>query len=115
MKTQEEIIKAAKRAYIVHLSRANSGMCDRFAIYYEGEDRELDVLWPHDSDKGKSASLLPFQVYSKRENLPAYHFRVGGCGFDKCHALATKTLRAINPAIEVLKLGSGWSPSRVSV
>lgn len=99
----------AKRAYLLELSKG-TGAATRYAIYTENE-QGLDVLWCKEmnyDDKSKS-KLFPYQVYSKANNLPAFHFKVSGYGLSRSNELR-RMLQDYNPNIEVLCLG-GWAPS----
>lgn len=112
MKTQNQQIKAARFAYIIQLSRSASGMMRRYAVYLQPANGELAALWPHDSNEGKDANLLPGQVYSKRrdpDTLPAYHFALKGCGFSAADEIRQVLLK-LNPKLEVRRLNPGWSP-----
>lgn len=104
--TQKDMIKAAKRAYILTLSQAD--MTARFAIYLDS-GQGLEVLWPTDSHKSKDWDLLPLQVHSRMTQYPAFHFRLNGCGYSKTYELQTM-LKDINPDIDVRCI-NGWSPS----
>jgi len=108
--TQEEQIRAAEKAYIIRIGRYNrNSMTDRFAVYLDA-GAGLTVLWPSDSHNGKkSAELLPGQCYSNRENLPAFHFRLGGCGYSKYDEVR-RELRCVNPNLDVSRIEIGWSP-----
>ena len=99
MKTQQEQLKAAKRAYLVPLNTTWT----RWAVYLDYADgKELQVLWPADCHSGaKTAELLPGQLYSKAEHYPAFHFRFNGCGYSKQNELAT-TLTRVNPDLQVI-------------
>lgn len=104
MRTQEEQIKRAQRAYILQLSDT------RFAVYLD-EGAGLEVLWPSDSDQGKkSKELIPGQIYSKDRRYPAFHFRLTGYGYSKTNEIG-RDLQRVNPALDVYTL-YGRSPSR---
>lgn len=113
--TQAELIKQARRAYLITLNNPRDGMGKlRYAIYVDGPEG-LSVLWPSDSDKGKGfKDRLPYQCYTQKRQYPAFHFALAGCGYSKNHALATEVLRKINPEI-IVETITGWSPSRVSM
>ena len=103
MKTQIENIKEAKKAYILELSES------RFAVYLLIND-ELVSLWPSDSHNGKkSKELLPYQIYSKNRNYPAFHFYINGGGFSKTYEINAE-LNKINQDIEVFVL-RGCNPA----
>lgn len=106
-KTQQEQIKAAKRAYILTLSETDS--TSRFTVYLDA-GKGLEVLWPEDTEKGaKCPEMLCHQVYSKRRTLPAYHFSLSGYGYSKINDLA-RELKRINPKLDVSRI-NGHSPS----
>ena len=112
-----EQVRNAPRAYILPLSTSRSGMMRRYAVYVQQPDGSLDVLWPADTgdSNGKGGEpLLPGMVHKRRhahgpDNLPAYHYAFGGCGFSAMDEIRS-TLRAINPTIEVASI-DGHSPS----
>lgn len=43
---------------------------------YEVVDGRLDTVWPPDPHMCGRARLLPYQVFSLREGLPAFHFKI---------------------------------------
>lgn len=107
--TQQEQIKAAKRAYILPL---NGPRESRFAIYLDSGEG-LEVLWPSDAhlqtEGKKSQELLPGQLYWRRnDNYPAFHFHLSGYGCSYVDYLKD-TLKQHSPSIEVLVI-RGWSP-----
>lgn len=116
MTTQADLIKQAKHAYIISLNEPRDGMsAHRYAIYVDGKDNQLSILWPSDCNLGKGfKDKLPYQKYTTKKMYPAFHFALSGCGYDKTHALACDSLREINPNIIVERL-QGYSPSRVSM
>ncbi len=110
MKTQEEQIKQAKRAYLMTLNDPRDGMSAlKFSVYLDSGNG-LDVLWPSDSQEGKkSKQMLSGQVYTQNRKYPAFHFSLSGCGYSKSNEISME-LRRINPKIEVFVLG-GAMPS----
>lgn len=110
MKTQQEQIKEANRAYLMTLNTPKDGMgALRFAVYLDS-GYGLSVLWPSDSQEGKkSKELLPSQVYTQSRNYPAFHFSLSGCGYSKSNEIEQE-LRKVNPSIQVYTLG-GAMPS----
>lgn len=115
MKTQEQQIREALRAYIIQLNDPKDGMSwVRYSVYLDSGNG-LEVLWPGDCHLEGSGSkeLIADQVYSNNQKYPAYHFKLGGCGYSKTHQIGL-TLRAINPTIEVSTL-NGTSPDRIAL
>lgn len=110
MKTIKEQIQESDRFYAILLNQPRDGMSKcRYQIYRVFEGR-LEVLWPGDSDKGKSSKeLLPHMVYSKQRQYPAFHWALGGCGYSKLHEMR-EILQHINPNATLEAL-SGWMPS----
>ena len=99
MKTQQEQLKRAKRAYLVPLNTTWT----RWAVYLADNKcaEGLDVLWPGDSHLGqKTKELLPGQIYSKARQYPAFHFHLTGCGYSKPNEIA-RTLITINSLLQV--------------
>ena len=109
--TQRELIKTAKRAYIMTLAVSKGAGADRFSIYVETNEG-LQILWPSDSPEGKKAKdLLPHQTFSAREKYPAFHFALSGCGYSKGDEIA-EMLRQINPDMAVYSI-NGWAPMSI--
>ena len=115
MKTQKELLASAKQLYILPLSRAKSGMCDRYQVYCLTDDG-LQVLWPSDCQLGKDAKdKLPNQVWTNNKRLPAFHFRLNGCGYSKTFEIKSDLARVLELDSQSLKAETltGWSPSHV--
>jgi len=109
MKTQEQQIKTAKRAYILKLTQGTT--VSRFAVYLDA-GKGLTALWPKDAHEGKEViNLLPHQVFYKKNNnrLPAFHFAVHGVGLNRFEEVKD-VLHKHNPKLEVFGL-NGWHPS----
>lgn len=118
MKTQIEQLKQATRCYIITISERSNSMIDRYQVYTQKDNEQLQVLWPdlYDSEgKELTPNFLPYQKYSNRRQYPAYHFVVNGCGLDKRHAIAYE-LRKVsgNDNLEFLHI-TGHSPSPISL
>lgn len=111
MLTQKEQVINAFRAYIIALTKKSpvSGL-QRFCVYLDAGEG-LDVLWPSVANRKtrQVETLLRYQVRTERKSLPRYHFALKGCGYSKTDEIR-QMLRAINPRIEVLVTGDGYSP-----
>lgn len=109
---QQDLIRKAKRAYLITLNEPRDGMSAlRLAVYLEAGEG-LSILWPqckYENDKPIFSDLLPYQVHTERRNYPAFHFSLSGCGYSKSFEISSM-LKRINPSIEVFTL-SGFSPS----
>lgn len=118
MTTQLEQLKKAIRCYIITLSERSNSMIDRYQVYTQDKNGNLDVLWPNLYDKdGKECTpdYLPYQKYSHRKQYPAYHFVVNGCGLDKRHAIAYELRKiADNEKLEFFHI-TGHMPSPISL
>lgn len=91
--------------YAVELKRTD--LILRLALY-EMAGNEMRVIWPTDCHLGKRANyLLPFQVWSERKNLPAFHFLIQGYGFDKLIEIADGLSRKWDRPVRILKLNGG--------
>lgn len=106
MRTQIDLIKEAKRFYILHLNPGQKGMVDRYAIYAD-VGNGLEVLWPTgiDSDRPEKTEALPYQHYSKLKNYPPFHFKLSGCGYSKPYELRSM--------LAEVKYGNGSKAERV--
>ena len=103
---QEELLAAAKTAYVVVLKSTQT--CSRFAVYLEiGDSEKLIPLWPNVTEQ-ESKSLLEHQVRAKKsqQDLPAYHFAINEVGTDRRFLLG-KALRRYNPDLKVWGLEGG--------
>jgi hypothetical protein len=108
MKPQKTQIKKAKRAYIIAMTKLSRMGLQRFCIYLD-DGEGLEILWPS-RDECANNSFLRYQVQTKRDTLPTFHFTLSGCGYCKTQDLA-EMLKEINPGIEVMIIGHGYSPS----
>lgn len=105
MKTQLELLKEAKKAYLIPVNDNWS----RWSVYVLHEN-DLKVIWPKHNGEGKLEGLLPNQIKSTRKNYPCYHFYFNGGNYSKPYELKT-ILEEINPELQVERIQPGWSPS----
>ena len=113
--TESEIqLVEAEKAYIMPLkySKSRYGWNVSFAIYTQKGNEKLQVLWAKklNYENPKKSKLFYHQERTRRDSdLPAYVFKLGGCGYSKTNELAI-FLHEYNPKMEVYVL-NGYMPS----
>ena len=103
---QEELLAAAKTAYVVVLKSTAS--ISRFAVYLQMKGVEkLIPLWPNVAEQ-EAKNLLEYQIRAKKSqaDLPAYHFAINEVGTDRRFLLG-KALRRYNSDLKVWGLEGG--------
>lgn len=113
--TEAEVqLVEAERAYIMPLKYTKSryGWNVAFAIYTQKGNEVLKVLWAKELnyENPKKSKLFYAQERTRsNSDLPAYVFKLGGCGYSKTNELAI-FLHEYNPKMEVYVL-NGYMPS----
>jgi hypothetical protein len=107
MKTQQEQVKSATRAYIMPINRTKT----RFQVYLCDGIHALTNLWPSDSRRTKqSKELLACQIYSTHKDYPAFHFYFRGTGYSRTREIR-EALLEINSNLVIYELHPGHNPS----
>lgn len=113
--TEAEVqLVEAEKAYIMPLkySKSRYGWNVSFAIYTQKGNESLQVLWAKElnyEDPKKSKLFYHQECTRGNSDLPAYVFKLGGCGYSKTNELAI-FLHEYNPKMEVYVL-NGYMPS----
>lgn len=113
--TEAEVqLVEAEKAYIMPLkySKSRYGWNVSFAIYTQKGNEGLQVLWAKELnyENPKKSKLFYHQERTRsNSDLPAFVFRLGGCGYSKTNELAI-FLHEYNPKMEVYVL-NGYMPS----
>ena len=102
-------LKEAEKAYIIRISEYSRGDRDRFAVYTQKNNDNLEILWCkvpyYESETGKD-ELFPMQVFynGKNWNIPGFHFLLTGGQYNKFYKLA-EMLKEYNPNIKIYEIG----------